>query len=95
MRHHDGGGGGSIRMPPWRDDFPGDHWHHARLWQKPLRGGPQMTSRTSPEGLISGVPAGAATEVAARGLGGLLGKSLIAVKNLTGDALLTIARDQG
>jgi hypothetical protein len=41
------------------------------------------------------VPTGAATEVAARGLGGLLGKSLIAVKDPTGDALLTIERDQG
>jgi hypothetical protein len=92
--HHDWGGGVDIRTTAWRDDCPRRHRHHARLWGETLRSGPHVACRTAPEWLIGRVTAGTATEAVARGPGRVLGESLIAVKHLTEDALLTTQRQQ-
>ena len=70
------------------------HRHHARLWDETLRSGPHATGRTSPVWLIGNVAAATATEAATRRAGGVLGKSLIAIKHLTRDVLRTIERQQ-
>src|SRR5262249_7962968 len=87
-------GSTSIRITQWRDDSPCRHRHLARPWHETLRSGPHLTCRTSPEWLISGVTAAGATEATRRGLGGMSGESLLAIKHLTRDALLPKERHE-